>query len=145
MALIPVFQFGVFSESDLSFYPGSNLDFTGPVHTNGDLYPFAGSGANLTFHCKLSAYGNVVRTQLPNGLAASGNYNGTVYIPSADGDCTQRRDARWRVIAPPWHSVTSQLRGRQRDRCGVHYGADGGELIQRFHRHLDSFFNPART
>ncbi len=88
VALIPVFQFGVFSESDLSFYAGSNLDFTGPVHTNGDLYPFAGSGAILTFHGKLSAYGNVIRTQLPNGLDATANYNGTVYIPSADGDCT---------------------------------------------------------
>jgi hypothetical protein len=88
VALIPVFQFGVFSESDLSFYPGSNLDFTGPVHTNGDLYPFAGTGATLTFHSKLSAYGNVIRTQLANGFAASTNYNGTVYIPSADGDCT---------------------------------------------------------
>jgi hypothetical protein len=88
VALIPVFQFGVFSESDLSFYPGSNLDFTGPVHTNGDLYPFAGTGATLTFHSKLSAYGNVIRTQLANGFGASTNYNGTVYIPSADGDCT---------------------------------------------------------
>jgi Tfp pilus assembly protein PilX len=88
VALIPVFQFGVFSESDLSFYPGSNLDFAGPVHTNGDLYPFAGTGATLTFHSKLSAFGNVVRTQLPNGYDASTNYNGTVYIPSADGDCT---------------------------------------------------------
>src|SRR5580704_5611784 len=88
VALIPVFQFGVFSESDLSFYPGSNLDFTGPVHTNGDLYPFAGGGATLTFHSKLSAYGNVIRTQLANGLDATANYNGTVYIPSADGDCT---------------------------------------------------------
>ncbi len=89
VALIPVFQFGVFSESDLSFYAGSNLDFTGPVHTNGDLYPFAGNGARLTFHSKISAYGNVVRTQLANGLAASGNYDGAVFIPSADGDCAQ--------------------------------------------------------
>ncbi len=88
VALIPVFQFGVFSDSDLSFYPGSNLDFTGPVHTNGDLYPFAGTGATLTFHEKMSAYGNIIRTQLPNGYAAATNYNGTVYIPSADGDCT---------------------------------------------------------
>jgi Tfp pilus assembly protein PilX len=89
VALIPVFQFGVFSESDLSFYPGSNFDFTGPVHTNGDIYPFAGNGAKLTFHSKVTAYGNVVRTQLPNGFAATTSvYNGTVYIPSADGDCT---------------------------------------------------------
>src|SRR5271154_5374960 len=88
VALIPVFQFGVFSDSDISFYAGSAFDFTGPVHTNGDLYPLSGTGATLTFHSKLSAYGNVIRTQLPNGYAASGNYTGTVYIPSADGDCT---------------------------------------------------------
>jgi hypothetical protein len=88
VALIPVFQFGVFSDSDISFYAGSAFDFTGPVHTNGDLYPIAGSGATLTFHSKLSAYGNIIRTQLPNGYPTSTNYTGTVYIPSADGDCT---------------------------------------------------------
>jgi Tfp pilus assembly protein PilX len=88
VALIPVFQFGVFSDSDLAFFPGSNLDFAGPVHTNGDLYPLAGTGATVTFHAKLSAFGNVVRTQLPNGWPTSSNYTGTVYIPSADGDCT---------------------------------------------------------
>jgi hypothetical protein len=88
VALIPVFQFGVFSDSDISFYAGSAFDFTGPVHTNGDLYPIAGTGATLTFHSKLSAYGNIIRTQLPNGYATSTNYTGTVYIPSADGDCT---------------------------------------------------------
>ena len=43
VALIPVFQFGVFSESDLSFFPGPAMDFAGPVHTNGDLY-LAGHG-----------------------------------------------------------------------------------------------------
>jgi hypothetical protein len=88
VALIPVFQFGVFSDSDISFYAGSAFDFTGPVHTNGDLYPIAGSGATLTFHSKLSAYGNIIRTQLPNGYPTSSNYTGTVYIPSADGDCS---------------------------------------------------------
>jgi hypothetical protein len=88
VALIPVFQFGVFSESDISFYAGSAFDFTGPVHTNGDLYPIAGTGATLTFHSKLSAYGNIVRTQLPNGYPTSTNYTGTVYVPSADGDCS---------------------------------------------------------
>src|SRR5580698_2074783 len=88
VALIPVFQFGVFSDSDISFYAGSAFDFTGPVHTNGDLYPIAGTGATLTFHSKLSAYGNIVRTQLPNGYPTTTNYTGTVYIPSADGDCS---------------------------------------------------------
>src|SRR5580698_8524009 len=38
VALIPVFQFGVFSDSDLGFYNSPDLDFAGRVHTNGDLY-----------------------------------------------------------------------------------------------------------
>ncbi len=30
VAEIPVFQFGVFSQSDLSYFPGPNFDFAGP-------------------------------------------------------------------------------------------------------------------
>jgi Tfp pilus assembly protein PilX len=88
VALIPVFQFGVFSESDLSFFSGPNLDMAGPVHTNGDLYPFVGPGSTLTFHNKVEAYGNVVRTQLANGYNAATNYNGTVDVPNASNGCT---------------------------------------------------------
>ena len=35
---VPVFQFGVFSETDLTFYAGDNFDFGGRVHTNGNLF-----------------------------------------------------------------------------------------------------------
>ena len=84
VALIPVFQFGVFSESDLSFFPGAAMDFAGPVHTNGDLY-LAGQ-ATVTFHNQLSAYGNVVRTVLANGnsTASSTAIPATIYIPTAN-------------------------------------------------------------
>jgi Tfp pilus assembly protein PilX len=88
VALIPVFQFGVFSDSDLSFFSGPNFDMVGPVHTNGDLYPFVGPGSTLTFHNKLEAYGNVVRTQLANGWLAATNYNGTVNIPTTNNGCS---------------------------------------------------------
>lgn len=88
VALVPVFQFGVFSESDLSFFSGPNFDMAGPVHTNGDLYPFVGPGSSLTFHNQVSAYGNVIRTQLANGYSASTNYNGTVNIPLAANGCS---------------------------------------------------------
>ncbi|HEY6304568.1 MAG TPA: hypothetical protein VIX14_16040 [Terriglobales bacterium] len=88
VALIPVFQFGVFSESDLSFFSGPNFDMVGPIHTNGDLYPFVGPGSNLTFHNKVSAYGNVVRTQLANGWNANTGYNGNVYMPNATNGCS---------------------------------------------------------
>lgn len=89
VALIPVFQFGVFSDSDLSFFSSPKLDFAGRVHTNGDLYLGVSKTAVLTFHDKLTAYGNVVRNQLPNGLNPSSSYNndGTVNIPYASGGC----------------------------------------------------------
>ena len=88
VALIPVFQFGVFSDSDLGFYSSPNLDFAGRVHTNGDLYLGVANCCTLTFHDKLTAYGNVVRAVLPNGLSATSyNDNGTVEIPTANNGC----------------------------------------------------------
>jgi hypothetical protein len=88
VALIPVFQFGAFSESDLSFFSGPSFDIGGPVHTNGDLYPFVGPGSNLVFHNQVSAYGNVVRTQLANGWNPASNYTGTAWMPTANNGCT---------------------------------------------------------
>lgn len=46
---IPVFQFGFFSESDLSFYSGTDFDFGGRVHTNGNLF-LSGSWTSHTDH-----------------------------------------------------------------------------------------------
>ena len=37
IALIPVFQFGFFSNGDLSFFASPDLSFNGRIHTNGDL------------------------------------------------------------------------------------------------------------
>ncbi|HKW75681.1 MAG TPA: pilus assembly PilX N-terminal domain-containing protein, partial [Terriglobales bacterium] len=45
VAQIPVFQFGVFSDTDLSYHAGPNFDFAGRVHTNSDLYLSQSSGA----------------------------------------------------------------------------------------------------
>jgi len=52
VALIPVFQFGVFSQSDLAFFSGPNFDFAGRVHTNGDLYPEVGTAVLSHFMTK---------------------------------------------------------------------------------------------
>mgnify|MGYP003338928891 CR=1 FL=1 len=42
---IPVFQFGMFSDVDLSFHAGANFNFGGRIHTNGNLYLAQGGGA----------------------------------------------------------------------------------------------------
>jgi hypothetical protein len=81
VALVPVFQFGVFSDGDLSFFAGVNLDFAGRVHTNGDLYLAAGNGVTATFHDKVTAWGNIIRWELPNGVLTS---NGTQHLGSVD-------------------------------------------------------------
>jgi hypothetical protein len=90
VALIPVFQFGVFSDGDLGFFSSPQLDFNGRVHTNGDLYLGVSNGTTLTFHDKLTAYGNVIRATLPNGVDATSSGNndqGTVLIPTAAQGC----------------------------------------------------------
>lgn len=100
IALIPVFQFGVFSDSDLGFFSSPELDFVGRVHTNGDLYLGVSNSATLTFHDKITAHGNVIRNQLPNELAPSSSYNngGTVDILTASAGCDGRRPPACRDI-----------------------------------------------
>jgi Tfp pilus assembly protein PilX len=88
VALIPVFQFGVFSDSDLFYGQSPNLGFAGRVHTNGDLYLGVANGANLVFGDKLSAFGNVIRQVMDDGLAVGGGLDdGTVLIPTTSGGC----------------------------------------------------------
>jgi len=89
VALIPVFQFGVFSDSDLFFGRSPDLGFAGRVHTNGDLYLGVANGYNLVFGDKLSAFGNVIRQQMDNGVVAAGNDDGgTVMIPTQASGCS---------------------------------------------------------
>ncbi len=77
---VPVFEFGIFSNNDLSFFAGPDFDFGGRVATNGNLYLAEGSGSTLTLPAKVTAYENVIRTQLSNGYSTSSAYPGTVDI-----------------------------------------------------------------
>jgi len=85
VALIPVFQFGVFCGYDCSYFAGPNFAFGGRVHTNQNL--FLASGANLVFDDKVSAYQQIVMDQLENGHLTTTGYAGTVYLPKASGGC----------------------------------------------------------
>ena len=77
---IPVFQFGIFSQTDLSFFPGPDFNFGGKVATNGNLY-LAG-GSTVVLSDKVSAYGDVIRDRLANGYSGANyqtNYPGDIY------------------------------------------------------------------
>jgi hypothetical protein len=79
-------QFGVFSESDLSFFPGPTFDFNGRVHTNRNLFLAATGG--VTFHSPIRAAGDVVRDQLANGQSTlTQGRTGNVNIPTQPGGC----------------------------------------------------------
>ena len=85
---IPVFQFGMFSQTDLSFFPGPNFNFGGRIHTNGNLW-LAG-GSTVTLSDKTSAVGEVIRTNLSNGWATAAGYTGTVNVTTSPGTALVR-------------------------------------------------------
>ena len=81
---IPVFQFGIFSQTDLSFFAGPVFGFGGRTQTNGNLFLAANPGP-LTLSQPVTAYLNVIRTNLSNGYSTASSYNGTVNVFNGSG------------------------------------------------------------
>ncbi len=86
VALIPVFQFGMFSDTDLTFHNGPDMDFNGRIHTNANLYLVPNNSGSATFHDKISAVLDVIRLTLPTGGSSTG-YTGPVAIPTTANGC----------------------------------------------------------
>ena len=84
---IPVFQFGIFSQTDLSFFAGPDFNFGGRVHTNGNLW-LAEGGGTLTMADKVTAAGEIIRSNLENGWPTSTGYTGTVTITTNPGSAS---------------------------------------------------------
>jgi hypothetical protein len=83
---IPVFQFGMFSDMDLSFHAGPTFDFGGRVHTNGNLFLAQGDGNTLWLREKVTALKEVVRKRLANGVdIPTSNHEGVVKMATAPG------------------------------------------------------------
>ena len=85
---VPVFQFGMFSENDLSFLAGPNFNFGGRVHTNANLYLASGNGTTLTLADRVTAVGEVIRTQPVERL---GHERPTTPAPSGSSSRAERR------------------------------------------------------
>jgi hypothetical protein len=82
---IPVFQFGIYSDSDLSFFNGPSFGFGGRTHTNGNLWLTPNQGPTFMGD-KVTVVGQVIRTNLENGFAVTGAgaaYGGDVSIALA--------------------------------------------------------------
>lgn len=111
---IPVFQFGIYSDSDLSFFNGPSFGFGGRTHTNGNLW-LAPNDGPLFMGDKVTVVGEVIRTNLENGFAGTsgGTYGGNVSI-ALSPDPTMANEpgaapytnSSWRELAFTEGSVT---------------------------------------
>jgi hypothetical protein len=67
--LIPIFQFGMFSNEDLEVHPGPDFTFNGRVHANGNLY----LSGNVKFLDKVTTANEIVRDLMRNGKEHDAN------------------------------------------------------------------------
>lgn len=111
LVAIPVFQFGIFSSTDLSFFAGPVFDFGGRVHTNGNLWLAANQGP-LYLADKVTASGQVILSNLENGypggggvITAGGTYGGNVNIATAPLPIPPN-PARPPYVAANWKTLT---------------------------------------
>src|SRR5207253_4591023 len=102
VALVPVFQFGIFSDSDVSFFAAPNFTFNGRVHTNGNLFLAQWAGTTLQLQAKVTAVGDVIRQKPSNGVSTSATgITGTVNMT------TSGNGAPYRTLALTEGSVVS--------------------------------------
>ena len=88
IALVPVFQFGVFSDSDLTYFPGPPFQFLGRIHANGNFFLTANYPGPLVLGDYVTVVGQILRDRLPNNYAVkAGVYDNSVYIPNASAGC----------------------------------------------------------
>ena len=146
---VPVFQFGIFSETDLSFHAGADFSFGGRVHTNGNLYLAQRVGSTITLSDRVTALGEIVRKRLINGEPTSTTYYGTVRAstaPSAyrslaltegsvvDGVASAQNEPTWTNISIATYNGNirnGRTGARRMDLPLVSAGAEPVDLIRR--------------
>src|SRR5215471_3375511 len=82
--LVPIFQFGMFSNEDLEIHPGPQFTFNGRVHANGNLY----ISGTTTFLSKLTTANELVVDLLRNGNTHAQSMNikvGATTVPLTMG------------------------------------------------------------
>jgi hypothetical protein len=84
---IPVFQFGIFYENDLTVHPGPDFNFGGRVHTNGNFY--ITPGANAYFDSRVSAAKEIVPELARDGDAWDTQWGEKTWIKNASGTWMQ--------------------------------------------------------
>jgi hypothetical protein len=83
--LIPIFQFGIFSNEDIELHPGAPFSFNGRVHANGNIYV----NGIVTFQSKVTTANELIYDVVRNGVIRVGAnvavQVGTVRVPLTMG------------------------------------------------------------
>ena len=79
VASIPVFQFAIFYAIDLEINPGVDMDITGRVHSNAEIYTEPNGGSDLTFLSDVSAVGALHKSKKPGDPTNRGSSYNVVY------------------------------------------------------------------
>ena len=74
--LVPLFQFGMFSNEDIEVHPGPLMTFNGRVHTNGNLYALR----NTKFLNRITVAGEWVRDATRGGETNDQGGNDNVWV-----------------------------------------------------------------
>lgn len=74
--LVPVFQFGMFSNDDLEFTPGPFMTFNGRMHSNRNIYALR----NVKFLSRMTMAGELVRDAQRSGAANTMSGNSNVWM-----------------------------------------------------------------
>lgn len=130
---IPLFQFGIYSETDLSFFPGPNFDFGGRVHTNGNLFLNSGGPAGmgptdttkvqLWLRNPVTVVKDIFRDCLSNTHpeSATGTHPGSVEVTKGGGTVQalgfgqgSRTSCLGSAVNPAWPSISASFNGNLR-------------------------------
>ncbi|MDD5255279.1 MAG: hypothetical protein PHR11_04415, partial [Candidatus Omnitrophica bacterium] len=116
--LIPTFQHSVFYEDDLEVLPGANMNLSGRIHCNDDIYLDAESGKMLTIDSTyLRSAGDIYNKRKNTNATIAGDVNitangtGTGYrmnnLDCEDSNWTTEAIARWNgTVMSSVHGVT---------------------------------------
>ncbi len=99
--LVPIFQFGMFSNEDLEVHPGPPFAFNGRVHANGNLY----ISGDMTFLSKVTTANELVVDVLRNGSTHAQSMSvtvGAINVPLTAGSV---------VSGPNFSGASSGQRG----------------------------------
>lgn len=74
--LVPLFQFGIFSNEDIEIHPGPLMTFNGRIHANGNIYALR----NTKFLRRITMGGEWIRTATRGGEANTQSGANNVYV-----------------------------------------------------------------